>query len=87
MTSAGAKVIVNPVSMRIAVISHKVPSGALKLVKMFCLKLLEVNLNIILETIIFGVCSCVLIEPIYDVLVEDNMVSCLNVYTIGKENF
>ena len=79
--------MVNLVSIRIAVISYKIPSGAVKLVKMFCLKLFEVNLNTVPETIVFGVCDCVLIESMHDILVKDVMVSCLNVYTVSKENF
>lgn len=79
--------MVNSISMRIVVISHKVSSRAVKLVKMFCFKLFEVNLNAVLETIVFFVCGCILIEPIYDILFEDVMVSRLNVHTIGKENF
>ena len=71
--------MVDPVSMRIAVISHEFPSGAVKLIKMFCLKLLEIDLNTVPETVVFGVCGCVLIEPVYSVLVEDVMVRCLNV--------
>lgn len=63
---ANAKVMVNPVSMGIALIDHKISSKANKLVKIFCLKLLKVNLNPVPETIIFGVCGCVLIQRMYD---------------------
>ena len=73
--------------MRIAVVSHEFPSGAVKLVKMFRLKLLEINLNTVPETVIFGVCGCVLIELLYRVLVEDVMVSRLNLYAVVKEDF
>ena len=79
--------MVDPVSMRIAVISHEILSWAVKLVKMFCLELLEINLNTVPETVIFGVCGCVLIELVYRVLVEDVMVSRLNVYAVVKEDF
>lgn len=79
--------MVNHVSMWIRVISHKISSGVVKLVKIFRLELLKVNLNIVPETIVFGICNCVLIESMYDVLIENVMVSCLNVHTIGKENF
>ena len=79
--------MINPVSIQIAVVSHDFLSGAIKLVQMFYLKLLEINLNTVLETIIFGVCGCVLIELLYRVLVEDVMVSCLNLYAVVKEDF
>ena len=68
-------------------IFYKILSGAVKLIKMFYFKLLKVNLNTVLETIVFGVCGYILIKIIYDILIKDVMVSCLNFYTIGKENF
>ena len=71
--------MVDPVSMRIAIISHEIPSGAVKLVKMFRLGFLEIKLNKVPETVIFGVCGYVLIELVYRVLVEDVMASRLNV--------
>lgn len=79
--------MVDLVSIRIAVISHKIPSKAVKFVKMFRLQLLEVNLNTVPKIIVFDVCGYILIEPIYDVLVEDVIVSYLNIHTVGKKNF
>ena len=79
--------MIDPVSMGIVVIHHKISNKAVKLVKIFCLKLLKINLNTVLETIVFGICGCILIEPMYSIFVEDIMVSCQNIHTIGKEDF
>lgn len=45
---------------------------------MFYLKLLEINLNTIPKTLVFGIYNCVLIELMYYLFVKDFMVSCLN---------
>ena len=73
--------------MQIAVVSHKFPSRTVKLVKMFPLKLLKINLNTVLETIVFSVCGCVFIEFVYCILIKGVNVSCLNGYAVIKEDF
>ena len=79
--------MVDPVSMRIAVVSHEFPGRAVKLVKNFPLKLLKIDLNTVPETVVFGVCGCVFIELGYCILVEGVMVSHLNVCAVVKEDF
>ena len=73
--------------MLIAIAFHKFPCGAVKYVKMFCLKPLKINLNTVSETIVIGICSCILIQLVYDIFVKDAMVSCLNIYAIVKKDF
>ena len=73
--------------MQIAVVSYEFPSKAVKLVKMFSLKPLKIDLNTILETIVFGVCGCVFIEFVYCILVKGVNISCLNGCAVVKEDF
>lgn len=73
--------------MQIVVISYKFPSGAIKLIKMFCLKLFAIDINTVPETVVFSICDCILIKLVYSVLVKDVIISCLNVYTVGKRIF
>ncbi len=61
---SGAQVIIDPVSMLIAVDSHKFPS-----VDMFCLTLLKIGLNAVPATVVIGICSRILSEPVYNALV------------------
>ena len=79
--------MINLVSMQIAVVSYKFLSRAIKLVKIFPLIPLKIDLNTILETVVFDVCGCVFIEFMYYILVEGVNVSRLNVYTVIKEDF
>ena len=55
--------------MRIAVDSHKFPSGAVQLVDMICLTLLKIGLNAVPATVVIGICSRILSEPVYNALV------------------
>ena len=79
--------MVDPISMGITVVSHEFLSGAVKHVKMFRLELLEIYLNTIPETVVLGVQGCILIEPVYNKLVDQVMASCLNVEPLSKESF
>ena len=79
--------MIDPVSMQIAVVSHKFPSRAVKLVKMFPLKPLKIDLNTVPETVVFDVCGCVFIEFMYCILVEGVNVSRLNGFAVVKEDF
>ena len=45
------------VSMWIAVVSYKILNRAFKLIKMSYFKYFEINLNIIIETIVFSFCA------------------------------
>lgn len=87
MNLANAKVMINPVFMQIVIVSHKFLNRPIKLVIMFLFKLLKTNLNIVPETVIFGICGYILIEPKYCIFVEDVIISCLNVYAIIQEDF
>ena len=87
MSFAGAEVIIDPVSIEITVVSYQFLSKAVKLIKMFSLKPLKINLNTVLETIIFGICNYVFIEFVYCILVEGVNVSRLNVCAVVKEDF
>lgn len=53
---------------------------------MFRLKLSKVNLNALPKTVIIGVFSCVSIEPVYGVFVDEVTVRCLKVYAVAKED-
>lgn len=75
------------ISMQITVVSHKFLNKTIKFVKMFFLKLFKINLNIVLEIVVFGICSYVLIELVYYILIQDVMIIYLNVYTIIMKNF
>ena len=79
--------MIDPVSIQIAVVSHEFSSGTVKRVKMFCFKPLKINLNTVSETIVFGICGCILIELMYCIFVEDVMVNRLNIYIVIKEDF
>lgn len=79
--------MINPESMRITIISGHFPGGAVNFSKIFCLKLLEIHLNTIPETVVLVVHGCILIEPVCNKLVDQVMVSCLNVKPLSKESF
>ena len=79
--------MIDPISIQIAVVSHKFLSRVVKLVKMFSLKPLKIDLNTVLETVVFGVCSYVFIEFVYCILIEGVNISCLNGYAVVKEDF
>ena len=79
--------MINPICIQIAVVSHKFPNRAIKLVKIFPLKPLKTNLNTVLETIVFDICACIFIELVYCILVKNVNISCLNDFTIIKKDF
>ena len=79
--------MVDPESMRITVVSDNSPSGAVQLIEMFGLKFLKIHLNTVPKAPILGVQGSVLIEPVNNKLVEQVMVSCLNVKPLSKEDF
>ena len=87
MSFAGTKVMIDPISMQIAVVSHKFLSRAVKLVKMFPLKSLKIDLNTVPETVVFGVCGCIFIEFVYYIVVEGVNVSRLNTCAVVKKDF
>lgn len=73
--------------MQIVIVFYEFLSKAIKLVKIFLLKFLKINLNIVLEIIFFAIYSYILIELIYSKLIKNIIVIGLNVYTIVKEDF
>ena len=79
--------MIDPVSMQIAVVSHKFLSRTVKLVKIFPLKPLKIALNTVPKIVVFGICGCIFFEFEYYILVEDVNVSCLNGCAVVKEDF
>ena len=73
--------------MEIAIVFYKFLSRAVKLVKMFLLKPLKINLNTVPETGVFGICGCVFIKFMYCIFVEGVNVSRFNRCAIVKGNF
>lgn len=71
--------------MQIAIVSYKFLSGVIKLVKLFFLKILKINLYIFLKIIIFNICNYILIVFIYCIFIKDIKVSYFNIYTIIKK--
>ncbi len=45
------------------------------------------HLNRVLETLVLEIPYCVLIEPVYNIIVNEVIVRYLNVLTINKESF
>lgn len=84
---ASAKVITYSISMQIAVLSYKFSSRVIKLVIMFFLKFLKIDMNIISKTIVFDIFNCIFIQLIYCILVRDIIVSCFNNFTILIKDF
>lgn len=87
MSPASAEVVVNPKFIWIIVVSDNFLSRVVKLIKMFLLKLLEIDLNTVPKTVVFDVCDSVLIKLMYCILVKNIMVSRLNFYAIVKKDF
>ena len=71
--------MIDLVFMQITVVSYKFLSRAVKLVKMFLFKPFKIDLNTVLETGVFDICSCIFIEFIYCILVKGVIVNHLNV--------
>lgn len=61
---------VNQKSMQIVVISENSEGGVIQLIKMFCFKFHEILLNRFSETMVFNIHCSVLIDFVYDILVE-----------------
>ena len=64
------EVKLNPKSMRIAVISESCQDGVIQLIIIFCLKFHEIYLNRLPKTIILNIHCLVLMNLVYDILVE-----------------
>lgn len=79
--------MINLISIQIVIVFFEILYRAVMLVKIFSLKFFEVNLNIVLKTIILNIYSYVLVKLLYYILVENIMISYFNVYTIVKEDF
>lgn len=87
MSFVNTKIIIDLVFMHIKVISYKFLNRAFKLIKIFCLKSLKINLNIVSKTVVFSVYSCILVRFIYCIFVKEIMVNYFNFYAIVKEDF
>lgn len=64
-------------SIQIAIIFYKFLIIFIKFVKIFFLKFFEINKNTISKIIAFIVCNCILIESIYNLLINQIIVNCL----------
>lgn len=73
--------------MQIVIISYKIPNRNIKFVKMIRFKLDKINLNIILNIMVFSIYGFILIKSIYNVFIKDVMINYLNVHAISKDNF
>lgn len=79
--------MINLVFLQIVIVLYKFLSKILKLVIIFYLKLLKINLNIVLKTIIFDIYGYILIEYLYCIFIEYIIVNCFNFYIVFKEDF
>lgn len=61
---------INPKSMQIAVISKNSQDDIIQQIKMFCLKFHKIHLNRLPETIIVDIHHLVLIDLVYNILIE-----------------
>lgn len=73
--------------MQIVIISYKIPNRSIKFVKIIRFKLDKINLNIILNIMVFSIYSYIFIKSIYNVFIKDVMINYLNIHVISKENF
>lgn len=54
---------------------------------MIDLKFSKIDLNLFVETLIFGIKNFVLIKPMHNKLVDQNITNCHNVKSLSKKNF
>lgn len=73
--------------MEIVIVYYHTLGRTIKLVKILCIKFLEINLNVYLKINIFIVCDYILIKLIYCVLINHIIVSYLKVKLISKNGF
>lgn len=79
--------MVNLVSMRIILVFYKFSNMTIKLAKISCFKFYKIDLNIISKIIVFIIYNCILIKPVYNIFIEQIIVSCLNLKPLGKKSF
>ena len=79
--------MIDSVFMQIAVVSYKFSSRAVKLVKIFFLKLLKIDLNTVSNIVVFDICGYVFIKFVYCILVNNVIVSRLNIYIVVNKDF
>lgn len=77
--------MIDPVFMCLTIVSSNYPYMAVYVIKMLCLKLFKIYLNIVLETVVFDIQGCILIESVYNKLVYQVMVSYCNIESLSKE--
>lgn len=87
MSFASAKVMINLISIQIVIVLYKFLSRVIKLVKIFLLKLFKINLNTVLEIIVFGICKCILVKLVHYIFINNVIVSCFTIYVIIKDDF
>lgn len=71
----------------IILIYYKFLNRVIKFIKKFLLKLFKINLNIILITIVYGICNYILIKLIYYIFGKNVIIHCFNIYTIINKDF
>lgn len=87
LSPARPNIMIYPISIEITIVSSNYSNEAIYIIKIFCLKFLKIYLNIILEMLILDVQDHILIKLIYNILVDQVMVDCLNIQSLGKESF
>lgn len=60
--------MINLISIKIMIVYHNILSKAFKFVQTSYLIFFEMDLNIVLKTKIFNICSCILMQFIYCIL-------------------
>lgn len=62
--------MINPKSIRIAIISNNFQDDIIQLIKMFYLKFHKIYLNRLLETIVLNIHASILVDFVYNILIE-----------------
>lgn len=79
--------MIDSIFIEITVVSQKFLSVIIKHVKIFQLKFSKIKFNIVLQTIIYDICVCILIKLVYCILVENVIVNCFNFILLLKKIF
>lgn len=80
------KIKINSKSMQIVLISENSQGIVILLIIIFYFKFYKIHLNKLLKTIVLNIYRLVLIDLLYNILIEQFVVSFLNIKTGSKEN-
>lgn len=69
-----------------AVIFENFQGNIIQLIEIFCLKINDINLNRFLDTIVLDIYYIILIDFIYNIFIEEIVVSFLNIKVRSKKN-